>query len=72
MANLVLLLDNLLSNSKLFGYATLEGDNDVNWQLQIINGERRVFKPFINEIVPNVSIKQRQISEDFCLLLALG
>ena len=31
MDNLVLLLNNLLSNSKLFGYAALESDADVNW-----------------------------------------
>jgi hypothetical protein len=71
MINLVFLLNDLLSDGKLFGNVALKHHTDANGQLQIINGKRSVFKPFINEVVQNINIKQSQIVEDFGLLFAL-
>src|SRR4051812_31122655 len=49
----------------------MEGGVDVNWQLEIINAEAWIIKPFVDEVVQHVHIKEGQIVEDLRLFLAL-
>lgn len=55
--DLVLRLNNFLSNGKFIGNGSLKSDVDVHWQLQIINVDVLILEPFINEVVENVSIE---------------
>src|SRR3954471_3370530 len=49
----------------------MKGDAEANWKLQIIKAEIGGVKPLINEVVDNCHVKERQVIEDFCFLLAL-
>lgn len=71
MVNLVLQFDDLLSQSQLIYNGSMEGDTDANWKLKIIDVEAWVVKPFINEVIQNIHIKEGQIVEDLRLLFAL-
>ena len=70
--NLVLQLNNFLSKSQLRSNGAMEGDAQANGKLQIIKAEIGGVKPFINEVLQYFHIKERQIIEDFRLLLALN
>ena len=65
------MLDNLLSQGQLTGNGSMECDVDVHWKLKIINTDAPVIEPFIDEVIQNINIKEGQIVEDLCLLLAL-
>ena len=65
------MLDNLLSQGQFTSNGSMEGDADVHWKLKIINTDALVIKPFIDEVVQYVNIKEGQIIEDLRLLLAL-
>ena len=49
----------------------MEGDTEANGQLQIFEADVWRVKPFINEVVDDCYIKERQIIEDFCFFFAL-
>ena len=68
---LVLELDNLLSQGQLISNGSMECDADVHRKLEIINTDALVIEPFIDEVIQNINIKEGQIVEDLCLLLAL-
>ena len=71
IVNLGFQFNNLLSQSQLRSNGTLKGDADANWELKIIKTETLIVKPFINESIQNVDVKEGQIIEDLRLLLAL-
>ena len=47
----------------------MEGDTETNGKLQVFKAEVGHFKPLIDEVVDDCHVKQRQIVEDFLLLL---
>ena len=67
MINLVLELDDFLSQGQFVGNGSMECDADVHGQLKVINTDALVVKPFINEVVQDVNIKEEQITEDLRL-----
>ena len=46
----------------------IEGDAEANWKLQIIKAEIWCVKPFINEVMEDGHMKERQVIEDLCFL----
>ena len=71
IVNLVFQFNTLLSQSQLRSNGTLRGDTDANWKLKIIKTKILIVKPFIDESIQNVDVKEGQIIEDLRLLLAL-
>ena len=49
----------------------MEGDAEANGQLQIFEADVWCGKPFVDEVVDDGDIKERQIVEDFSFFFAL-
>ena len=50
----------------------MEGNTEANGKLQIFKAEVGRVKPLIDEVVDDCHVKERQIIEDLCFLLALN
>ena len=49
----------------------MEGDTKANGKLQIVEADVGSVKPFINEVMDDCHVKERQIVEDLCFFFAL-